>query len=249
MWALAAVGRLESNFGRGMSKRQLRKSGPLGLDGSEWRRYAVDGNEDGRIRHASPADSAATLARLIWSRGGLRAGIFSHNQAEWYVQAVLADAERLEGQCEVKPVDWAIVLPQIDAAPINWENLTLSNELELQDLTTEAIDPRIIGLIGAITRDHQITVSALRSDHSEFTSEGNVSNHFFGRAMDIAAVDGVSCTDTAPDAPCAQLGRSLAYLPAPAHPTELIYCFDLDGPGPAFARADHCDHIHAGYDG
>jgi hypothetical protein len=33
------------------------------------------------------------------------------------------------------------------------------------------------------------------------------------------------------------------------HPTELIYCFDVDGPGPAFARSDHCDHVHAGYDG
>jgi hypothetical protein len=94
-----------------------------------------------------------------------------------------------------------------------------------------------------------LTISALRSDHSQYTVEGNVSNHYFGRAMDIAAVDGVSCTDTAPTAPCAELGRTLAYLPAPAHPTELIYCFDLDGPGPAFARSDHCDHVHAGYDG
>ena len=32
-----------------------------------------------------------------------------------------------------------------------------------------------------------ITISALRSDHSEYTTEGNVSNHYFGRAMDIAA--------------------------------------------------------------
>ena len=31
--------------------------------------------------------------------------------------------------------------------------------------------------------------------------------------MDIAAVDGVSCTDTAIDAPCANLARTLAYLP------------------------------------
>ena len=37
----------------------------------EWRTYAVDGDEDGRIRHADPVDSAATLARLIWSRGSL----------------------------------------------------------------------------------------------------------------------------------------------------------------------------------
>jgi hypothetical protein len=249
VWALAAIGRLESNFGAGMSKQQLRETGPLGLDPTEWERYAVDGNEDGRIRHAGPADSAATLARLIWSRGSLRAGVFSHNQAAWYVQAVLAEAGALEGKCTVTPVEWSLTLPDAVIAPIDWENLTLSNDLELHDLTSGAIDPRIVGLLGAITQDHQITISALRSDHSEYTTEGNVSNHYFGRAMDIAAVDGVSCTDTAVDAPCAELGRTLAYLPAPAHPTELIYCFDLDGPGPAFARSDHCDHVHVGYDG
>jgi hypothetical protein len=80
------------------------------------------------------------------------------------------------------------------------------------------------------------------------TAAGGVSNHFFGRAMDIAAVDGISCTDTAPSSPCAQLGYALAQMSEPLHPSELIYCFDLDGPGPAFALPDHCNHIHAGFD-
>jgi len=162
---------------------------------------------------------------------------------------VLAEAEALQGKCTVTPVDWSLALPNVVIAPINWDNLTLSNELELNDLTSGALDPRIVGLIGAITQDHQLTLSSLRSDHSQYTAEGGVSNHYYGRAMDIAAVDGVSCTDTSPAAPCAELATTLAYLPAPANPTELIYCFDVDGPGAAFARADHCDHIHAGYDG
>jgi hypothetical protein len=249
VWTLAAVARLESDFGRGMSGRELQRHGPLGLEGLEWQRFAVDGDGDGRIRRGDPDDSAATLARMIWSRGGLRAGLFSHNHAQWYVEAVRTEADRIEGRCQASEVDWALALPNVVIAPINWDNLTLSNELEKRDLDTGAIDPRIVGLIGAITQAHEITISALRSDHSMYTSAGSVSNHYFGRAMDIAAVDGVPCTDTDPAAPCASLGRTLAYLPAPAMPTELIYCFDLDGPGPAFARSDHCDHIHAGYDG
>jgi hypothetical protein len=249
VWALAAIARLESNFGAGMDSEQLSSVGPLGLDSTEWQLYAVDGNEDGRVVRASPVDSAATMARLIWSRGDLRAGVFTHNQASWYVEAVLAEAEVLEGECAVTPVEWTLTLPGAVIAPINWENLTLSNELELHDLTSGAIDPRIVGLIGAITQDHQLTISSLRSDHSQYTVEGGISNHYYGRAMDIAAVDGVSCTDTSPAAPCAELAGTLAYLPAPAHPTELIYCFDVDGPGAAFARSDHCDHVHAGYDG
>jgi Transglycosylase SLT domain len=249
VWALAGVARLESNFGRGMSKSELHRHGALGLVGSEWNSYAVDGDGDGRIRRDDPADSAATLARMIWSQGGLRAGLFEHNHAKWYVDAVLADADQIEGKCEATVVDWALALPNAVLAPINWDNLTLSNELEKQDLDSGAIDPRIVGLLGAITQSHQITISALRSDHSQYTTEGNVSNHYYGRAMDIAAVDGVSCTDTAPTAPCGELARTLSQLPAPAMPTELIYCFDVDGPGPAFARSDHCDHVHVGYDG
>jgi hypothetical protein len=67
--------------------------------------------------------------------------------------------------------------------------------------------------------------------------------------MDVAVVDGVSCTDTSPDAPCGELATTLSQLPPPLHPTELIYCYDVDGPGPAFALPDHCDHVHVGFDG
>ncbi len=108
VWALAAIAHLESDFGRGMGKAQLHDEGPLGLDASEWHAYAVDGDEDGRIRHADPVDSAATLARMIWSRGSLSAGIFTHNQAEWYVQQVLLEAGRMEGECKSRYVDWAL---------------------------------------------------------------------------------------------------------------------------------------------
>ena len=108
VWALAAIARLESNFGKGMDKQQLRTAGPLGLDPTEWSHFAVDGNGDGRIRHADPADSAATLGRLIWSRGSLRAGVFTHNQAEWYVQEVLEGADQMQGRCKISYIGWKI---------------------------------------------------------------------------------------------------------------------------------------------
>ena len=81
------------------------------------------------------------------------------------------------------------------------------------------------------------------------TVNGNVSNHYFGRAVDIAAIDGVPCTVTTVEGPCGTMVQALAGLPPGQMPTELIFCFDADGPTrPAFAAADHCDHIHAGYD-
>ena len=247
VWTLAAIARLESNFGRGMSEQELRTFGPLGLDQMEWSGYGVDGDEDGRIRHGDIDDSAATLARLMWSRGSIDAGVFTHNQAAWYVDAVAHEADQLAGKCAVTSKEWTIVLPGDTASQINWQNLTLSNDLELRDIQAGLLDQRVVGLLALMTSEHQITISSLRSDHSQMTASGNVSNHFYGRAMDIAAVDGVSCTDTSTTAPCAELGYALAQLPDPLHPTELIYCFDLDGLGPAFALPDHCDHIHAGY--
>ena len=250
VWALAAVARVESNFGKGMSARDLATRGPLGITQDNWEHYAVDGDADGKVRHSSPADSAATLARMIWAAGDLRAGLFLHNHAEWYVEAVLADADAMKGTCQVKTVAYSVALPGPTNAPINWQNVELSNQLEMVDIQSGAIDPRIINLIGAISQQHTITISALRSDHSMNTSSGNVSNHYYGRAMDIAAIDGVSCTNVSPDGPCGTIARQLGALPPGQEPTELIYCWDPDGPANpnGFAQADHCDHVHVGFD-
>ena len=193
-------------------------------------------------------DSAATVARMIWAAGSLRGGIFLHNHAAWYVQEVLDEAHPLTGKCKERTVAYSIALPGPTSIPVNWGNLELSNSLELWDLQQGAIDPRVLTLIAAISQNHTLRISSLRSDHSMYTSSGNVSNHFSGRAVDIAAIDGVACTDTTVDGPCGTMVRALASLPEGLRPTELIFCFDADGPVPAFAAADHCDHIHAGFD-
>jgi hypothetical protein len=93
-------------------------------------------------------------------------------------------------------------------------------------------------------------VTALRSDHSVNTVDGNRSNHSAGRAVDIGAVDGETCRGTRTGR-CAELVRELAAMDGPLRATELIYCWDPDGPTDprGFARADHCDHIHWGMDG
>jgi hypothetical protein len=208
----------------------------------------VDGDGDGVVKRESPGDSAATLARMIWASGTIRAGLFQHNHAAWYVDEVLEGAEAMAGDCHVRTTSYAVALPGPTSIPINWENVELSNSLEMLDLQQGAIDARILTLIAAISQDHTIRISSLRSDHGRMTSSGNVSNHYFGRAMDIAEIDGVPCTVTDVDGPCGVIAQQLAQLPEGERPTELIYCFDPDGAGPAFAQADHCDHIHVGFD-
>ena len=122
--------------------------------------------------------------------------------------------------------------------------------LHRSDLRSGDIDGRLIATLAWIGRSHSVTVTSLKSDHSLYTVSGGISNHSVGRAMDIGAVDGEICLGTRTGA-CAQLVRQLAAVTGALRATELIYCWDPDGPGDprGFARADHCDHIHWGMDG
>jgi hypothetical protein len=111
------------------------------------------------------------------------------------------------------------------------------------DLLAGRIDPRLVTTLAAIGRRHSVVITALASDHYPGT------NHEAGRAMDIGAVDGEVCSGGRRGA-CAQLAHELAAVEGELRSTELIYCWDPDGPGDprGFARADHCDHIHWGMD-
>lgn len=258
---LAAINYVESDFGRSTLPGVHSGSNFAGAAGpmqflypSSWEMFGVDGDGDHVKDVYNPADAIFSAANLLKASGAPKdwyGAVFSYNHADWYVRKV----ERIAGsfgevRCAARASGrWDLSLPGSALGQINWRNLTLSNALEREDIETGALDRRIMALLALITQEHRITITALRSDHDKYTAGGSVSNHYYGRAMDIAVVDGVSCTDTAPSAPCGQLGHALARLPRPLHPTELIYCFDLDGPGPAFAAADHCNHVHAGYDG
>lgn len=113
------------------------------------------------------------------------------------------------------------------------------------DIRNNNISPRLIALLDAITSRHTITISVLSTGHAPGT------NHEPGRAADIAIVDGEVCNAHANgrEGKCWQLAQELDRVTGCFHSTELIYYFD-PGPSPdSFAKADHADHIHVGYDG
>jgi hypothetical protein len=113
------------------------------------------------------------------------------------------------------------------------------------DLRGHRVSPRLIALLDLISQRHSIAVSVLSAGHAPGT------NHQPGRAADIAVVDGEVCNALAHgrNGNCWALAQELDALKGCMHPTELIYYFD-PGPSPdSFARADHADHVHAGWDG
>ena len=75
----------------------------------------------------------------------------------------------------------------------------------------------MVSVLSAISREHRITVSATTSDHDRLTTGGSVSNHFYGRAVDIATVDGQPVEPRQRGRPRA---GDRAVQPGPEHPAE-----------------------------
>jgi hypothetical protein len=93
---------------------------------------------------------------------------------------------------------------------------------------------------------HSVTASCLISGHRLFARPGVVSAHIYGRAVDIAALDGVSIYGhQEPGGITEQAVRSLLLLPPEMMPAQIISLLGLGGP--SFPLANHYDHIHVGY--
>ena len=279
-WAiLAAIGKIECDHGRLQASgcnppgtvNSAGATGPMQFIGSTWRLgtprmavpavgaptatpaegYATDGDGDGFADVWDPADAIAAAARLLRANGApadYERALLAYNHADWYVREVRVLANRYRDAASAMP-PVAIGAPDASVhAVLGNPHIELTG-LQRVDLASGLIDRRVVALLAWLGRGHTFVVTSLRSDHSRHTNEGNLSNHTFGRAVDIGAVDGERCTGTRWGS-CGRLAVAIAGIAGPLHSTELIYCFDPDGPlsADAFARADHCDHLHVGYD-
>ena len=115
----------------------------------------------------------------------------------------------------------------------------------IADLRAGRIDPRLVEVLGRISERHRISVSAMSSDHDRLTAGGSVSNHSYGRAFDIAVVDGkpVSPSNDA----ARRLALELSTLDPGIRPSEIGSPWTLDGAA-YFTDGDHQDHVHVGFD-
>ena len=115
----------------------------------------------------------------------------------------------------------------------------------IADLKAGRIDPRVVDLLTDLSKHHRLTISSMCSDHPEHTVNGSISNHYYGRAFDIATVDGQRVD--AGNAAARVLALDLAKLPAGIRPSEIGSPWAL--PGAAyFTDADHQNHLHVGFD-
>ncbi|MBO9534070.1 MAG: C40 family peptidase [Solirubrobacteraceae bacterium] len=119
------------------------------------------------------------------------------------------------------------------------------DDVGVSDLKAGRIDPRLLAVLGRLSEHHDLRISCMRSDHSKFTAGGSISNHWHGRGIDIAAVDGrpVNASNHA----AREVAERLAKLDTSIRPTEIGTPWPLAGPG-YFTDGAHQDHLHVGFD-
>jgi hypothetical protein len=115
------------------------------------------------------------------------------------------------------------------------------------DVANHRVDVRVLAVMLYLADTyHSVTASCLISGHRLFARPGVVSAHIYGRAVDIAALDGVSIYGhQQPGGITEQAVRSLLLLPPEMLPAQVISLLGLGGP--SFPLANHYDHIHVGY--
>jgi murein DD-endopeptidase MepM/ murein hydrolase activator NlpD len=110
------------------------------------------------------------------------------------------------------------------------------------------IDRRLLAALAYLAdQGFRLTItSMLCGRHGSITTSGNISNHSFGNAADIALIDGTPVLgNQGPGSITEDLLRTVLQLQGTLVPDELISLQELGGP--SFAMADHADHVHIGY--
>jgi hypothetical protein len=115
------------------------------------------------------------------------------------------------------------------------------------DVASGKVDVRVLATMLYLAESfHEVTVSCLVSGHRLYARPGVVSAHIYGRAADIAALDGVSIYGHQQPGGITEQGvRALLMLPGGMLPAQVISLLSMGGP--SFALANHYDHIHVGY--
>ena len=134
--------------------------------------------------------------------------------------------------------------PNAEAQALLENKNVVLDDVGVADIKAGKIDPRIVGVLTKLSEEHKIVVSCMCSDHSKFTSGGSISNHAYGRGLDIASIDGEIVSPGS--ALAREVSSELSELDPAIRPDEIGSPFAINGPG-YFTDAAHSNHIHVGF--
>ena len=115
---LAAINKVESNFGRNMGPSTAGAIGWMQFMPATWLEWGIDGNGDGIADPWNPYDAVYSAARYLAASGGatdLYHAVFAYNHADWYVQEVL-NLANLYGANQTMAYSLDQVQQNVDAA-------------------------------------------------------------------------------------------------------------------------------------
>jgi hypothetical protein len=245
---LAAVHKTETSFGRGAVTSSAGAQGPMQFMPETFAAYGVDGDGNGVAETNDVEDAILSAANYLCTNGAgdparLRSALWHYNHDPAYVDQVAA----LAASYGVAQAPSGVAVAHTSSGSIlNSPNIALT-ELARQDIETGVIDQRVLQVLEILSRRYQISVSVLKSGHSPYVSgTSSFSNHYFGRAVDIYAVNGLNVSPL--NLHSRQLSLLLDQLPGQLRPSEVGSPFyDIVYPG-AFSDGDHRDHVHIGFD-
>jgi hypothetical protein len=116
-----------------------------------------------------------------------------------------------------------------------------------RDIQTGQIDRRVLATLAYLAESGlNPTVSSLKGNHGEFTTSGNVSEHFSGNAVDISAINNIPILGHQGAGDVAdQTVRRLMLLQGTMQPHQIISLLNYGAN--TMSMPDHANHVHVGF--
>lgn len=228
-----------------------RAVGPMQFIPGTWASDGLDASGDGVADPHSAIDAIHAAAVYLCANGAndparLSETILSYNRSTAYRDRVL----EIASEYAAGSLGTAVASPTLIA-------MVLANpRLEIyapgrEDIAAGLIDGRVLTVLQTLSEHHTLTISSLKSGHSRCVGgsnypDCNVSHHWHGRAVDIAAIDGSTISASHIDARA--LALALDSLPAEFRPAEVGTPWrQLTGLRGFFSDQAHLTHLHLGW--
>jgi len=195
---LAAINWEETAFGTNLGVSSAEAEGWMQFLPSSWEEFGVDANGDGVKDPYNPWDAIFAAARLLshlGAPGNWHDAIYGYNHAEWYVEDVLADAEKfaagataeIAGSACGAAGDALLARSQKLYAPLSFKSLPA--KLWVGGGLPQAVDARIWPDAVWLLERYGLLVTAAREPGHE--------THGDGTALDMVPISGRDWDQTA----------------------------------------------------
>ncbi len=193
---LAALTKVESGFGQNMGPSSAGAVGWTQFMPATWREYGVDANGDGRRDPFTAADAIHASARYLRASGApgdWHRALFAYNQADWYVDKVLAEADALAAVGPAPPGEAFVAVCARDAVPAGGPRVSSGpgQIVAIPGSPGETIDIRILRDVLLLQRRFRFTIT----DGYAPTGHAAGGEHPLGLAIDVVPGRGGSWDD------------------------------------------------------